>query len=77
MHTTRPAAALPPDVAAHDDVTHGARLLVEGVRHNGGGHGELHRGGVDDADHVARSGGLKDAEERPVEAGPRNRWTAF
>ena len=33
-----------------------------------GGHGELDRARVDDADHVAGSGGLEDAEEWPVAA---------
>ena len=33
-----------------------------------GGHGELDRARVDDANHVAGSGGLEDAEEWPVAA---------
>ena len=37
------------------------------MRDDGGGHGELDGGGVDDADHVARPGCLEDAEEGPVE----------
>jgi hypothetical protein len=63
---------LPADVAADDDVAahHGARrhLLVDGVRDDGGGHGELDGGRVHDADDVARAGGLEDAEERAREA---------
>eukprot|EP00962_Isochrysis_galbana_P057385 scaffold29738_cov129-Isochrysis_galbana.AAC.5 len=63
---------LPADVAANDDIAseHGTRrhVRVDQVRHNRGGHGELDRGGVDDADHVAGAGGLEDAKKRPVEA---------
>ena len=54
------------DVASED----GARghLVVDGVRNNRGGHRELDRGGVDDADDIARSGSLEEAEEWPVPA---------
>ena len=38
------------------------------MRHDRGGHRELDRGGVDDADDVARAGGLEEAEEGPVAA---------
>ena len=37
--------------------------MVDGVRDDGGGHGELDGRGVDDADDVARAGRLEDAEE--------------
>ena len=64
--------SLPADVAADDDVAaedgtlgHG---LVDGVGDDTGGHGELDRARVDDANHVAGSGGLEDAEEWPVAA---------
>merc|ERR1719183_1808581 len=64
--------ALPAEVPAKDNIAaeYGARVVtvVDGVRDDAGGHGELNGGGVDDADDVSRSGGLKDAEERPVEA---------
>mmetsp|Transcript_10707 Transcript_10707/g.28573 ORF Transcript_10707/g.28573 Transcript_10707/m.28573 type:complete len:283 (-) Transcript_10707:147-995(-) len=43
-------------------------LLVDRVRHDRRSHRELHWRGVDNAHDVAGSGGLKDAEERPVEA---------
>ena len=57
---------LPADVAAED----GARrhALVDGMRDDRGGHGELHGARVDDADNVAGSGGLQDAEEWTVTA---------
>ena len=47
--------ALPADVTAKDDVTPKDSAIVvhfsigDGVRDDGGGHGELHRGGVHDA----------------------------
>ena len=63
---------LPAHVAANDDVAAedgaGHVLLAERVRDDGRGHGELHRRGVDDADDVARSRRLEDAEEGAVEA---------
>ena len=47
----------PAHVATHDDVTpeDGARrhVLVDQMRNDSGGHGELDGGGVDDADDVA------------------------
>ena len=70
---TRPQATrccLPAHVTADDDVAaeDTPAPLVHGVRDDGGGHGELDWSGVDDADDVAGSRGLEDAEERPVEA---------
>ena len=63
---------LPADVAADHDVAaeDGARrhALVDGMRDDRGGHGELHGARVDDADNVAGSGGLQDAEEWTVTA---------
>ena len=63
---------LPADVTADDHVASEdsarAHLLVDGVRDDTGGHRELDRARVDDADHVAGSGGLEDAEEWPVAA---------
>merc|ERR1712196_713426 len=41
-------------------------ILVDGVRDDPGGHWELNRAGVHDADHVACTGRLQDAEEWPV-----------
>ena len=38
------------------------------MRDDASRHGELDGGGVDDANDVARAGGLEDAEERPVAA---------
>ena len=38
------------------------------MRNDRSGHGELHGAGVDEADNVAGSGGLEDAEEWPVAA---------
>eukprot|EP00618_Florenciella_parvula_P036452 CAMPEP_0119542252 /NCGR_PEP_ID=MMETSP1344-20130328/53465_1 /TAXON_ID=236787 /ORGANISM="Florenciella parvula, Strain CCMP2471" /LENGTH=338 /DNA_ID=CAMNT_0007586433 /DNA_START=151 /DNA_END=1163 /DNA_ORIENTATION=- len=54
------------DVAAEDSAL--AETVADGVRDDGGGHRELHRGGVHDAHDVARSRGLEDAEEGAVEA---------
>merc|ERR1719333_1711025 len=60
------------NVAADDDVAAEDRALVhelvDRVRHDAGGHRELDRGGVDDADDVARAGGLEDGEEGAVAA---------
>ena len=66
-------ASLPADVAANDnvaaaDAAASRHVLVDGVRDDGGGHGELHGRGVDDADDVARPGGLEHAEEGAIEA---------
>merc|ERR1719213_1570690 len=62
----------PADVAADDDVAaeDGARVhvVVDGAGDDRRGHRELDGGGVDDADDVARAGGLEDAEERAVAA---------
>eukprot|EP00962_Isochrysis_galbana_P057383 scaffold29738_cov129-Isochrysis_galbana.AAC.3 len=62
----------PADVAANDDVAakHSIRghLRIDQVRHDGCGHGELDRRGVDHADHVARAGCFEEAEEGAVEA---------
>ena len=64
--------SLPADVAADDDVAaeDGARghLVVDRVRDDAGGHGELDGRGVDDAHDVARAGRLEHAEEGPVAA---------
>merc|ERR1719440_1546726 len=56
----------PADVAAED----GARVhvVVDGAGDDRRGHRELDGSGVDDADDVARAGGLEDAEERAVAA---------
>ena len=63
---------LPADVAADNDVASedgaGAHLLVDRVRNDTGSHRELDGARVDDADDVAGSWGLQDAEERPVAA---------
>eukprot|EP00308_Calcidiscus_leptoporus_P027325 CAMPEP_0119372566 /NCGR_PEP_ID=MMETSP1334-20130426/20299_1 /TAXON_ID=127549 /ORGANISM="Calcidiscus leptoporus, Strain RCC1130" /LENGTH=154 /DNA_ID=CAMNT_0007390087 /DNA_START=229 /DNA_END=692 /DNA_ORIENTATION=- len=63
---------LPAKVTAEDDVTSEdgvrAHVLVDGVRDDSGGHGELDWGGVDNADDVAGSRGLEQAEEWPVAA---------
>ena len=63
---------LPADVAADDDVASEdgtrAHRLVDRMRDHSASHRELHRARVDDADHVAGSGGLEDAEEGPVAA---------
>ena len=63
---------LPADVAADHDVAaeDGARrhALVDGMRDDRGGHGELHGARVDDADNIAGSGGLQDAKEWTVTA---------
>ena len=73
-HSAHNSAAreLPADVAADHDVAaeDGARrhALVDGMRDDRGGHGELHGARVDDADNVAGSGGLQDAEEWTVTA---------
>lgn len=60
------------NVATKDNVApeNGSRGhgLVNGVRDNTGSHGELHRGGVDDADDVSRPRCLKDSKEGSVEA---------
>ena len=64
-------AASEADVAADHDVAAGdarGEVLVDGVRDDGGGHGELDGRGVDDADDVARAGRLEDREEGPVAA---------
>ena len=61
------ACTLAANVAADDDVVRG-HVRVDRVRDNAGGHGELDRRGVDDADNVARARGLEDGEEWPVEA---------
>merc|ERR1719359_91383 len=62
----------PADVAADDDVAaeDGARVhvVVDGAGDDRRGHRELDGSGVDDADDVARAGGLEDAEERAVAA---------
>merc|ERR1719460_2597188 len=59
------------DVAADDDVAaeDGAvvHVLVDRVRDDAGGHRELDRRGVDNADDVARARGLEHAEEGAVE----------
>ena len=55
----------PANVTADDHVAPGD-ILVDRVRDDTGGHRELHRARVHDADHVAGSGGLEDAEEWPV-----------
>ena len=62
----------PGEVAAHRHVAsdHGARkkIVINGVWDYRGRHGELHGGGVDDANHVAGPGRVDDAEERALEA---------
>ena len=67
-----PANGLPADVASDDDVAAEddvrRHLLVDGVGDDGRGHRELHRAGVYDADNVAGSRGLQDAEEWSVTA---------
>ena len=64
-HLNVPARALLS--AANDD---GIRrhILIDGVRDDRGSHRELDGARVDDADDVAGSRGLQDAEERPVAA---------
>ena len=63
---------LPADVTADNDVASedgaGAHFLVDRVRNDTGSHRELDGARVDDADDVAGSWGLQDAEERPVAA---------
>ena len=63
---------LPADVAADDHVATedgaGAHFLVDRMRNDTGSHRELDGARVDDADHVTGSGGLENAEERPVAA---------
>ena len=70
--STRCDSQLPADITADDHVAseNGARThpLIDGMRDDTGGHRELHWAGVHDADHVASSRGLEDAEERPVAA---------
>ena len=63
---------LPADVTADNDVASedgaGAQFLVDRMRNDTGSHRELDGARVDDADDVAGSWGLQDAEERPVAA---------
>merc|ERR1719321_1971493 len=72
LSVTATVKGSPSNVAADDDVASQNRLcvrfVVNGVRDNRGGHGELDGGSVDDADDVARSRGLEDTEEGPVKA---------
>merc|ERR1719321_426804 len=72
LSVTATVKGSPSNVAADDDVASKNRLsvrfVVNGVRDNRGGHGELDGGSVDDADDVARSRRLEDAEEGPVKA---------
>jgi len=60
------------DIAADDNIAPedgtSVHVVVDGVGDNTGSHGELHRGGVDDAYDVARSGSLEDSEELAVTA---------
>merc|ERR1719217_1276357 len=61
---------LPADIAADDHIASEdgtlGHSLVDGVRDHPGGHRELDRARVHDADHIAGTGRLEDAEERPV-----------
>merc|ERR1719321_335316 len=72
LSVTATVKGSPSNVAADDDVASKNRLsvrfVVNGVRDNRGGHGEFDGGNVDDANDVARSRGLEDAEEGPVKA---------
>ena len=58
---------LPAGVTADNDSACGV-VGVDLIGNDGGGHGELNGGGVDDTDDVAGSGSLDDGEERAVEA---------
>jgi len=72
VRPSRVQPSLEANVAADDNVAaeDGARvrLLVDRVRNDTSGHGELDRRSVDDADDVAGAGGLQEAEEGPVAA---------
>eukprot|EP00327_Prymnesium_parvum_P006454 CAMPEP_0182816290 /NCGR_PEP_ID=MMETSP0006_2-20121128/10856_1 /TAXON_ID=97485 /ORGANISM="Prymnesium parvum, Strain Texoma1" /LENGTH=110 /DNA_ID=CAMNT_0024942567 /DNA_START=245 /DNA_END=578 /DNA_ORIENTATION=- len=60
---------LPANVTTNDDiVVVDAHVLVDQIWDNRCSHGELNWGRVHNADDIARSDGLQEAQERPVEA---------